>query len=58
MRRIHGIKDSIGDIAVLHAIVAAFRGMSLRGCMEEAWNEIKDRKGYTNDHGVFVREPD
>jgi hypothetical protein len=29
---------------------------TLEECVEQAYNEIKDRKGYLNDQGIFVKE--
>lgn len=31
-------------------------GLSLQGCVAGAYNEIKDRKGYLNAEGIFVKE--
>jgi hypothetical protein len=30
--------------------------ITIEQCVEHAWNEIKDRKGYLNEQGVFVKE--
>lgn len=30
--------------------------VDFKECMEAAWNAIKDRKGYLNEQGVFVKE--
>lgn len=30
--------------------------LSLEECLEHAYNEIKDRRGHLNSHGVFVKE--
>ena len=35
--------------------LAKLWGMSMTGCMETAWNDIKDRKGQMI-HGLFVKE--
>ena|SRR5690606_5569051 len=49
------VKDSIGDVAVVLAIIAKQYGTTLDACLELAYNEIKDRKGKMVD-GVFVKE--
>lgn len=51
-----GIKDAIGDIVVTLIMQCALQGFNLTECMEAAYNEIKDRKGYLNEHGIFVKE--
>ena len=49
------LKDGIGDILVTVIIFAQQLGYTPAECLEEAWNEIKDRKGKT-EGGVFIRE--
>ena len=49
------IKDAIGDIQVVLAVMCAQLGLDIDECRELAWNEIKDRKGRMID-GVFVKE--
>lgn len=49
------IKDSIGDVFVVLTIVAAQMGWSIEECVQDAYAEIKDRKGKMVD-GVFVKE--
>jgi NTP pyrophosphatase (non-canonical NTP hydrolase) len=50
-----GIKDGIGDVAVTLILLAETQGMRFQDCLEYAWNEIKDRKGKT-ENGVFKKE--
>jgi NTP pyrophosphatase (non-canonical NTP hydrolase) len=50
-----GIKDGVGDSAVVLTIIAKQIDSSLSECQEIAWNEIKDRKGRLID-GKFVKE--
>lgn len=52
-----GVIDGIGDIVVVLTILAAQRGIKIEGCIEAAWDEIKDRKGRMVD-GVFIKEAD
>lgn len=49
--------DSIGDVVVVLTILAEQRGFLIERCIEQAWDEIKDRKGRMVD-GIFVREAD
>jgi NTP pyrophosphatase (non-canonical NTP hydrolase) len=49
------IKDAIGDIQVVLAVMCCQLGVDIDECREIAWEEIKDRKGKMVD-GVFVKE--
>lgn len=51
------IKDSIGDVFVVLTILAEQLGMDMRESIQQAWDEIKDRKGKLIN-GVFVKESD
>lgn len=51
------IVDGIGDAVVVLTILAAQNGMDIEQCIEDAWEEIKDRKGRMCN-GVFVKEED
>ena len=48
-------RDSIGDSLVTIIILAGITGQDPRGCLLEAYNTIKNRKGVT-ENGTFVRE--
>lgn len=48
-------KDAIGDCVVVLTILAAQMGLDIEGCIEAAYDEIKDRKGRMVD-GVFIKE--
>jgi hypothetical protein len=50
------LRDGIGDVLVTLIIVSELEGLHLMECLEAAWNEIKDRRGYLNSNGVFVKE--
>ena len=50
------IKDAIGDMVVVLVAIAELEDLELRDCVESAYNEIKDRKGYLNEHGNFIKE--
>ena len=49
------ITDDIGDMIVVLINIAERNRMSIEECLEQAWNDIKDRKGYMRD-GVFIKE--
>ena len=51
-----GIIDGLGDVLVCLINVAAIEDLNLTTCLEEAYAAIKDRKGYLNASGVFVKE--
>jgi len=51
------VSDDIGDIIVVLVNIALRNQVSIRYCMNRAWNDIKDRKGVMVD-GVFVKESD
>lgn len=50
------IIDGLGDVLVVLLIVADMEGLNLLSCLESAYNEIKDRRGYLNSNGIFVKE--
>jgi len=52
----NGIIDGLGDVLVVLLIVADMERLDLLSCLESAYNEIKDRRGYLNSDGVFVKE--
>ena len=49
------IKDGIGDIVVTLIIQAHFQGLSLRECVESAYNTISQRTGRMVN-GSFVKD--
>ena len=49
------IQDGIGDTFVTLIILSYQMGLNPATCLEAAWNEIKDRKGKT-ENGVFIKE--
>jgi NTP pyrophosphatase (non-canonical NTP hydrolase) len=50
------IIDGLGDVLVCLINVGALENVDLTKCLESAYNEIKDRKGYLNKDGVFIRD--
>jgi len=51
------IKDDIGDMIVVLINIAERNNLSITECLDQAYNDIKDRKGRMID-GVFVKEGD
>jgi NTP pyrophosphatase (non-canonical NTP hydrolase) len=49
------IIDGVGDVMVCLIVYCALLDINLVGCMEAAYNEIKDRKGVLLPNGVFVK---
>ena len=48
--------DSIGDVIVVLNNIAVMSGTTLTECLNQAYSDIKDRKGYLNEAGIFVKE--
>lgn len=51
-------KDDIGDCLVVLNNLALMQGLTVEECMAHAWEDIKDRKGHMNEHGVFIKSGD
>jgi NTP pyrophosphatase (non-canonical NTP hydrolase) len=51
-----GIIDGIGDLLVCLINVAAIEDIDLTRCLQSAYNEIKDRTGYLNEHGAWIKD--
>ena len=51
------IKDDIGDMIVVLINIAERNNVSITECLNQAWHDIKDRKGKMID-GIFVKEGD
>lgn len=50
------LRDAYGDVLVTLIVGAETAGIGLMECLEQAYNEIKDRKGHLRPDGVFVKE--
>lgn len=48
--------DAYGDILVTLVMGCACADLDLVSCFEGAYYEIKDRKGFLNKDGIFVKE--
>lgn len=51
------VSDDIGDMMVVLINIAVRNSLTLYECLNNAYNDIKDRKGRMVD-GVFVKEGD
>lgn len=51
------VADDIGDMIVVLINIAERNNLTIEDCLEQAWNDIKDRKGKMVD-GIFVKEGD
>ena len=51
-------RDDIGDIIVCLINLAEIRGYTINECLNIAYNDIKDRKGYMNENGAFIKNGD
>jgi len=48
--------DAVGDAVVCLINVCALLDVNLTDCLEAAYLQIKDRRGYMNAEGIFVKE--
>ena len=55
-KNIDDTKDAVGDIVVTLLMVCAILDINLVKCLEQAYEEIKDRKGYLTPEGTFIKE--
>ena len=52
------LSDGIGDVVVTLVILSQQNGVTLYECLEQAYGEIKDRKGVMSKDGSFIKESD
>lgn len=52
------VYDDIGDCLVVLNNLALMHNTTLEQCLAHAYNDIKDRKGYMNAKGVFIKVGD
>ena len=50
------IIDGLGDVLVCLTMVAAIEDVDVKHCFASAYDQIKNRKGYLNKEGVFVKD--
>ena len=48
--------DAYGDILVTLVMGCACADLDLKTCFEAAYDQIKDRKGFLNKDGIFVKQ--
>lgn len=53
---VDAMKDAYGDILVTLIMGCACADLDLVECLKGAYDEIKHRKGYLDEDGVFVKE--
>lgn len=51
-------RDDIGDCFVVLVNIAKLVGSNIEECAEIAYNDIKDRKGFLNEAGTFIKSTD
>jgi len=51
-------RDDIGDCFVVLVNIAKLVGSDITECAEIAYNDIKDRKGFLNEAGTFIKSTD
>ena len=51
------VTDDVGDCQVVLAIIATQQGLTVKECLECAYDDIKNRKGEIRN-GIFVKESD
>jgi len=51
-----GIIDAVGDILVCMINYCAIEEIKITECLDSAYEQIKDRKGYLTPEGTFVKE--
>ena len=50
------MKDAYGDILVTLIIGSALADLDLVTCLNHAYEQIKDRKGYLSENGIWVKQ--
>ncbi len=55
-KNIEEAKDAYADIIITLIIGAALLDVSLVSCLKQAYQVIKDRKGYLTSDGIFVKQ--
>ena len=53
-----GIIDGVGDVLVCLINVCALEDLNMTQCLKAAFLEIKDRRGYMDKNGLFIKETD
>ena len=48
--------DAVGDTLVCLINVCALMDVNITDCLAAAYEQIKDRKGYMNEQGIFIKQ--
>ena len=48
--------DAVGDTLVCLINVCALLDVNVTDCLEAAYEQIKDRKGYMDENGIFIKQ--
>ena len=48
--------DAVGDTLVCLINVCALMDVNITDCLAAAYEQIKDRRGYMNEQGIFVKQ--
>lgn len=48
--------DAVGDTLVCLINVCALMDVGVTECLAAAYEQIKDRKGYMDENGIFIKE--
>ena len=48
--------DAIGDCTVVLLNICALMDVNFTDCLAHAYDQIKDRKGFMNEQGIFVKQ--
>lgn len=51
-------KDDVGDMLVVLNNICKMNNTTLRECWNISYDDIKDRKGFLNEDGVFIKDTD
>jgi NTP pyrophosphatase (non-canonical NTP hydrolase) len=54
IKRMSSYANVVNDLNAL----CEFLELDFIECINKAWNEIKDRKGYLNEEGIFIKDED
>jgi len=52
----HAMMDAVGDIYVTLRGVCLTAGVEFDNCVQQAYDEIKDRTGYLREDGMFIKD--
>jgi len=56
VKAVADFKDGVADCVICLINACALEDVDLVECLEGGYNEIKNRKGKMNEHGIFVKE--